>query len=248
MEEFNPPGAAEIKAAVDKFSPYLAEIRRRIFITFGVLALTSIAGFVFYEKIIKFLIVALNLTGVNVVFTSPFQFINLAIACGVASGLIFTLPLIIYQLMSFIRPALKKREFKMVINLIPFSIILFIIGFLFGAGVMRWQIQIFLERSISLGIGSALDISRLLSVILITSTLMGVGFQFPVLLLLLMRLGLVKPNQIAKKRLWVYLGSVIFAILLPADSILADILLSLPLIILFEVTLLLNRIMARKTS
>jgi sec-independent protein translocase protein TatC len=111
---------------------------------------------------------------------------------------------------------------------------------------MKWQIQIFLARSISIGIGNILDISRLLTTVLLTSTLMGIGFQFPIILLLLMRIGIIKHDQLSKRRSWVYLGSLIFAILLPPDSILADILLALPLVILFELTLILNRIFDRR--
>ena len=111
---------------------------------------------------------------------------------------------------------------------------------------MKWQIEIFLNRSVSLGIGNILDISSLLTTVIITSALMGIGFQFPLVLLLLMRIGIIKPHQLSKARKWVYLGSFLFAILLPPDSILADVLLSLPLIILFEITLILNRIFERR--
>lgn len=105
---------------------------------------------------------------------------------------------------------------------------------------MKWQIELFLAKSVSLGIGNVLDISRLLTTVLLTSLIMGLGFQFPLVLSLLMRLDLITRQQLAGERLWVYLGSFLFAILLPADSILADVLLSLPLIVLFELTLLLS--------
>ena len=203
-------------------------------------------GFIFYEKIIKFLIDLLSLKGINIVFTSPFQFINLSISCGVATGLIAVFPLFVAQVLSFLKPALREKEYKMVVRFLPFSIFLFLIGFTFGALIMKWQIDIFLARSVSLGIGNVLDISRLLSTVLLTSALLGVGFQFPIVLLLLMRMGIIDRQQLSKKRPWIYLGSFIFALFLPPDSILADILLSLPLIILFEFTLILNRLFQRK--
>lgn len=233
---------------LDKYSSFLTEVRRRIFFTLSVFAIATIAGFVFYEKIIRFLVGALSLNGINIVFTSPFQFINLAISCGFATGLVLVFPLIIYQLMSFVRPALKQREYRMVVGFLPVSFILFLIGFSFGALIMKWQIQIFLTRSVSLGIGNILDISRLLTTVLLTSAFMGIGFQFPIILLLLMRIGIIKHDKLSKARRWIYLGSFIFAILLPPDSILADVVLSLPLIILFELTLLFNRIMDRGKS
>lgn len=205
-----------------------------------------VGGFVFFQSIIRFLIGILSLKGVNVVFTSPFQFIDLSITCGAACGVILALPLLIAQVLWFLRPALQKKEFRLVTTAIPFSLFLFVVGFIFGAAIMKWQIEIFLGQSVAIGIGNMLDISRLLSTVLLTSTLMGVAFQFPIVLYLLLRLGVLKPQQLTKQRPFVYLGSFIFAVLLPPDSILADILLSLPLIILFETTLLLNRLFGKK--
>lgn len=231
--------------AANRYSDFLTEVRKRVVATLIFFVLTTFVGFAFYEQIIRFLVNILSLQGINIVFTSPFQFINLAISCGVASGLVFSFPLIITQIMLFLRPALKKKEFKMLIWFLPFSFSLFILGFLFGFLIMKWQIAIFLSKSVSIGIGNILDISRLLTVVLITSALMGVAFQFPIVILILMRFDLVKHQTLSNKRPWIYLASFIFAVLLPPDSILADILLSLPLIILFEFTLILNRVLER---
>jgi sec-independent protein translocase protein TatC len=231
-----------------QFSPFLIEARKRILSALLVFASASVVGFLFYETIVKFLIDILSLKGVNIVFTSPFQFINLAVSCGLAVGLVFSFPFLIVQILSFLRPALREKEYKMIVRFLPFSLVLFLTGFLFGAVIMKWQIEIFLARSVSLGIGNLLDISQLLTTVVLTSMLMGVGFQFPIILLGLLGVGIIKPDQLTRKRLWVYLGSFIFALLLPPDSILADIFLSLPLIVLFELTLLMSRISERRGS
>ena len=246
MENTTPLESPELKSAVGKFSPFFAETRKRLIVTLCVFAAATLAGFFFYERIIKFLIDILGLKGVNIVFTSPFQFINLAINSGIAMGLIFTFPLLIYQILSFLRPALRKKEFRMMVWFLPFSIILFLIGFSVGVYVMKWQIKLFLTKSVSLGIGNVLDVSHLISTVLLISVLMGIAFQFPIVTLLLLRIGIIKHNTLSEKRLWFYLGSIIFTILLPLDSILADVLLTLPLIVLFELTLILNRFFERK--
>lgn len=242
MENISPLKSSEIEALVEKYYPFLVEVRKRIVFTLSVFAISTVVGFIFYEQIVKFLINILSLSNINLVFTSPFQFINLAIGCGVAMGITFSFPLLIVQVLHFLKPALKAKEYRILIMAIPFSGILFLSGFVFGAMVMKWQIDIFLFKSISLGIGNVLDISRLLNTVLLTSVLMGVSFQFPIVLLLLIRLKIVKRQKLAKNRRWVYLGSFIFAMLLPQDSILADILLALPLVILFELALLLSHI------
>lgn len=248
MGNISPVLSSELVKIKKRYSPFLKEVRKRLLFILYFFIAAMFLGFIYYEKIIKFLIDLLSLKGINIVFTSPFQFINLSISCGVATGLIATLPLFIAQILFFLKPALRGKEYKIVIRLLPFSAFLFLIGFTFGALIMKWQIDIFLARSVSLGIGNVLDISRLLSTVLLTSALLGVGFQFPIVLLLLMRLEIIHPQDLSKKRKWIYLGSFIFALLLPPDSILADILLALPLIILFEFTLLLNRILQRKSK
>lgn len=245
MENTKSSETSELNELIVKYSPFLKEIKKRAIFTLVVFAVAMVLGFVYYEQIIKLLINVLSLNGVNVVFTSPFQFINLAISCGIATGLIFVFPLIIYQVLSFLKPALRKKEYKMVIGILPFSIVLFFSGFSFGILVMKWQIQLFLTKSVSLGIGNILDISRLMSTVILVSVLMGVTFQFPVVILLLTRLGIIKHTQLARQRLWLYLGALLFTFLLPLDSLLADALLALPIIILFELTLILNRFLER---
>jgi sec-independent protein translocase protein TatC len=243
--KIKPIESFDLETISNKFSPFLMEVKKRLFFTVSMFLIGLLGGFAFYEKIVKFLVNLLSLEGVNIVFTSPFQFINLAFSCGLVVGLIIAFPFIISQLLSFLKPALRPKEYKLVLGFLPFSIILFLIGFAFGAAIMKWQIEIFLARSVTLGIGNILDISKLLTIILLTSAFMGVGFQFPIVLLILMRMGVIKHHQLSKQRPWVYLGSFIFALLLPPDSILADIILTLPLVILFEFTLILNRILER---
>ena len=238
MENNDLLNKSKIKEFMAKYGILLSDIRKRILLVFIVFAISTFIGFSTYEQILKFLIGTLSLDGINIVFTSPFQFINLAISCGVATGIIIAFPLLIFEILSFLRPALKNKEYKIIVRYIPSSLILFLIGFIFGILIMKWQVDIFMIRSISIGIGNILDISKLLSVVLLTSVFMGLGFQFPIVLLILIKLEVVKRSQLTKIRKWVYLASFLFALLLPPDSILADIILSLPLIILYEITLL----------
>lgn len=231
----------QIDTLFKNYSPFISEIKRRIIFTLSFFLLSTLLGFIFYENIIKILINVLNLNSVNLVFTSPFQFINLAVSCGMATGLILVFPLILFQILSFLRPALKRKEFKLLVKFMPYSIMLFLSGFGFGFLVMKWQIEIFLAKSASLGVGNLLDISKLLSSVILIAVIMGISFQSPIILHLLMKMGLVSPASLRKKRVWVYFGSLILAILLPIDSILADFILVLPIIALFELTIILNR-------
>jgi len=231
-----------IQENINRYFPLLTEVRKRLLFVLSIFILSGVIGFFYYEKIITFIIGLLDLNGVNIVFTSPFQFLNLAISSSLSVGLIITIPLLIYQLLIFLKPALKVKEYRSVMSLLPVSIILFVGGFVFGFMMMKYVVVIFYTKSIELNIGNMLDISKLLSQILVTSALMGLGFQFPIVMSLLMDFKIVSHKFFASQRPFAYVIAIIFAALMPPTDILSMTLLALPLVVLFELTLLLNRV------
>lgn len=230
------------KENLNRYFPLLTEVRRRLLFVVSIFLLFGIFGFFYYEKIITFIIGLLDLDGVNIVFTSPFQFLNLAISSSLSIGLIVTIPLLIYQILTFLKPALKVKEYRSVMTLLPISIVLFLGGFAFGFLMMKYVVTIFYSKSIELNIGNMLDISKLLSQILVTSSLMGLAFQFPIVMSLLMDFKLVSHKMFSGQRPFAYMIALIFAAFMPPTDILSLILLTMPLILLFEFTLLLNRV------
>lgn len=235
----------EIQSAINKYYPYLLEVRKRLLFIASMFLIAGLLGFFYYERIVSVLLATLNVPGVNVVFTSPFQFFTLAINSGILVGMAIMLPLAYIQLLSFLKPALTRKEYKLIVGLVPLSIILFVVGFGFGVIIMRFIITIFYEKSIELNVGNFLDISLILSKIVLTGVLMGVSFQFPIIITILMRLKVVKYEKFSKSRFFAYAISLVFAALLPPTDILSLIMLTLPLIILFEITLLLNKVVLK---
>lgn len=230
---------------LQRFSPFLKEIRKRL-IFVSVLFLTfSVLGFIYYAKVIRFILNLFKFEGVNIVFTSPFQFIELAVNSGLIVGMVVALPLLIFQVMSFLKPALRKSEYKIANSLIPISMFLFTVGFGLGLYIMRFVISLFYERSMEFEIGNLLDISLLLSQTLLTAFLMGAAFQFPIILTLLIRLKVIEYKSLVKQRILAYSLSIFFAALLPPTDLISLILLTLPLIVLFEFTLLLNKVLPK---
>lgn len=231
-----------VQENINRYFPLLSEVRKRLLFVASIFILSGVIGFFYYEKIITFIIGLLDLNGVNIVFTSPFQFLNLAISSSLSVGLIITIPILIYQLLTFLKPALKVKEYRSVMSLLPVSIILFVGGFVFGFVMMKYVVVIFYTKSVQLNIGNMLDISKLLSQILVTSALMGLGFQFPIVMSLLMDFKIVSHKFFVSQRPFAYLIAIIFAALMPPTDLLSMTLLALPLVVLFELTLLLNRV------
>lgn len=235
-----------LNEAQEKYFPFLVEIRKRIVFVVLFFIVAAGLGFLQYERIVRFILAVYKLDGVNIVFTSPFQFMNLAVSSGLFVGIVSVFPLIIIQLLSFLKPALRDKEFKTVVYLIPLSIFLFIFGFATGSLMMRYVVELFYEKSLSLEIGNFLDISKLLSQIIVTSALMGAAFQFPIVLTLLISLKVVKLKVIESQRLIAWGSSLIFAALLPPTDVFSLVMLTAPLIVLFELTIVMNRFIFRK--
>lgn len=229
----------------EKYLPFILEIRKRLTFVVIFFIIAAAIGFIYNEKIITFLLHYFAFDGVNVVFTSPFQFLGLALNTGMIIGFIVVFPLFVYELLAFLKPALAPHEFKALLFLIPLSLILFVLGFLFGAMIMRYVIVLFYQKTINLDIGNFLDITKLLSQILTTALLMGIAFQFPIVITLLIRLGVIPYKFFKQKRVFAWAIALVFAAVLPPTDLFSLVLLTLPLIALYEVTLFANRYIFR---
>lgn len=235
------PKTAVAESSTNKYFAYLVEIRKRLLFAISLFIVSSIVGFIYYQKIIGLILNFYEMKGVNIVFTNPFQFFTLALNAGLAIGIAITIPILVYQILSFLRPALKSKEYRRIMALLPIAFVLFVFGFFYGVAMMRYVVQIFYQASTALSIGNMVDIESFLSSVLITGLLMGVAFLFPVVMSLLMQLGIIKYSSFVHQRSLAYVVFVIFVILLPPPDLFSDVVLLAPLVILFELTLILNR-------
>jgi len=230
---------------IARYTPYLVEIRSRLIFCAVLFAASSLIGFIFYERIITFILSFFSFKGVNIVFTTPFQFFTLALNCGLLVGVIIIIPVLIYEIFSFLKPALQPKEFRLLGSILPIGILLFVFGFIYGVTMMKYLVQIFYQSSVRLQIGNLLDIESFLSSVLFTGLLMAIAFLFPIFMTVLMQLKLVKHKFFVSQRRTAYLIGMIFVILLPPTDLISNIILFSPLLFLFELTLILNRVLLK---
>ena len=234
----NPP----TQTIASRYYPFLLEIRKRFLFVGSLFVIAAIVGFFSFQRIVTLVLGFFSLQGINIVFTTPFQFFTLALNCGLVVGVIVVIPVVIFQLLGFLKPALRQKEYRILVNILPLALVLFSLGFGYGVLVMKLLLEIFYRTSVSLQIGNVLDIEKFLSNVLLTGLLMGIAFLFPIAMTVLMLLKLVKHSFFERQRLYAYLIAVLFVILLPPPDLISDIALFAPLVILFELTLILNRV------
>jgi len=224
-----------------KYGNYLEEISKRL-VKIGIfLLIGTILGVVFSSNIILFFLKIFNFSGVNVVMTSPSQLIDLSLFTGIIVGLILTIPYLGYHVFAFAGNALSKKEKGLLKKFLPLSLVLFILGCVFGGGVTQWVIALYSKFSSGFAVNNIWDIQKFFNQVIITALLTGLIFQMPLVLTAMMRFGLVKRSYLIRKRRYVYAGIMIVAILLPTTDIMSLFFETFPLLFLFEIALLLNR-------
>ncbi len=219
----------------------MEELRSKLYWSAVTFAVVFVLGFLSTPTVLKFFVSTFYIEGVTIATTSPFQLTDLAVDLGIFFAMIITIPLVIFQVYYFIFPGLKRREKKILLSSIPVCIFLFSLGFVFGASILFYAFKLLAVINESLGIQNIWSISSYLSEIFITSSLLGLLFEFPLVLTGLVKLRIIKVSAlIAKRRLAWFVVFIIVSLLPPTDG-LSLIAMSVPLVLLYEVTVFINR-------
>lgn len=232
--------AERISDLFDQYRPQIHEIRGIIIRSLFAFVFGFVGGLVFNRQIILKLVSFFDLKTVNIVLTSPYQLFNLAFGLALIIGIITFTPVFIFQLLHYLRPALKHSEYVLIKNLIPLSIFLFLFGCFFGAKIEQFVVSLYSQTSTDFSLGNYWDIEKFLSQIITMSFTMGLVFQLPIILTILMRLKFISKKFISSQRRYFYLALTIFGVILPPTDVLSLIMIISPLFLLFEGTLLLN--------
>lgn len=224
-----------------KYYPYFVEVKSKLVKLVIIFVIASIFGFAFYQQILSRVMGLFQLKGINVVLTSPTQFIDLAIDTGLATGIVVTLPLFLYYALQFVRPALKPKEYKIIVQLLPFSLGLFVLGFAFGVWVEQFVISMFSQTTSQFAVQNIWDIGHFFGQIMVMGLSLGLAFQLPVLLTLGLKLKLIRRQQVTKQRKFVWIGCLIFSAIMPPTDLLSMSILTIVPLLLFEIALFLNK-------
>ncbi len=236
-----PPEAVAVDDPVKKYLPYLQEIQRKLTILLIVILLSGLSGFFFYQKILAFILHLFDLEGITIVLSSPYQFIDLAINTGIATGIVVSFPLFIHYVIGFLKPALAAKEYILFKRLVPLALILFVLGFGFGIWVMQFVINIYSNTAVQFDVSNIWDISHFFSQTLIMGICLGLLFELPIIITLLIKFNLIKKEVIAKNRRLVYAAIILIAAVLPPNDVISLSILTIVPLFLFELALLLNK-------
>ena len=173
-----------------------------------------------------------NLIAIGVIspFLTPLK-MSLFLAIYIA------MPYLLYQLWSFTAPALYRHEKKLIMPLVISSTILFYIGLLFSFYIVFPVIFTFLSSVGPESVDFAPDIQYYLDFILKVSFAFGVAFEVPIATILLIMFGATTAERLKKNRAYIIIGSFALGMILTPPDVISQILIAIPIWLLFEVGL-----------
>ena len=180
-------------------------------------------------------------TEVTSPFLTPFK-LSLVLAVFIA------MPVILAQLWGFIAPGLYKSEKRIAIPLLTSSVVLFYAGVAFAYYVVFPLLFGFFTTVGPVDISVMTDINRYLDFVLKLFFAFGLAFEVPVAAVILILTGVVTADQLANNRSYVIVGCFVMGMLLTPPDVISQTLLALPMWLLFEIGLVMGRILSRSPS
>lgn len=230
------------------FLDHLHEMRSRVVKSLIALGVGTVIAFIFHEQILAVLSAPYEkaVPGENLVFFRPTEAFSLVMRLSLFGGVILASPVILYQLWRFVAPALTPREKRWAIPLTAVFAVLFIGGVLIG--------YIALEKGLAFLVGFGGDaLTPVIGADFYLRFAMrfilafGISFEFPVFIFAAAAVGAVSSAKLRSSRRWAVLIILIAAALItPSGDPLTLLLLSLPLYILYELTILAVRFVLRR--
>lgn len=154
-------------------------------------------------------------------------------------GLIFTFPYLFWEVWRFVSPGLKKSEKKAARGAVFFVSVLFFLGILFGYYIVApLAINFLANFKLDASISNQFDITSYISVLATLTLACGLAFQLPVIAFVLSKVGIINPSFMKEYRKHAYvLILVLAAIITPSPDIISQVLVSIPLFILYELSI-----------
>ncbi len=237
--------------AGDTFISHLVELRNRVMKASLAIVIVFLCLMPWAGKIYDMLAIPMMLAlpaGSKMIATGVITPFLIPVKVTLLVAFLIALPIVLYQAWAFIAPGLYTHEKKLVAPLVVSSSILFIAGvafcYFFVFGVIFKFINEFAPKSITV----APDIESYFSFVMTLFIAFGVTFEVPIVVIVLVRMGLMTVDKLKEIRPYVIVGAFVIAAIITPPDIMSQLMLAVPLCLLFEVGLLIAPMFVRATQ
>ena len=224
---------------------HLQELRKRLIKCVIAVLITTIISFVFAKHIFNILI--LPAEGINLVYIEMTEMIGTYMRVCLVSGIILAMPFLIYQFLMFVSPGLTPKEKRSVYLIFPWIALMFAAGVVFSYFILIPPATKFLITFGSDIATPQIKIGNYISIVARLLLAIGLVFEMPVITTFLSRLGIITPKWLSDKRKSaIIIAFILAAIITPTFDPLNQTLVAAPLIILYEMSIWLAKLVQRK--
>ena len=223
---------------------HLDELRRRLIIVVAFLAVGVIVAIVFRNQVLAFLLEpGFGELGQKPIATEVLETVGVIMKVAFMAGLVGALPVILYQLIRFVSPGLSRRERVYLYLFLPGVLAAFGAGAAFAYYVLFPPAFRFLFTFGAENVDATIRISSYINVVISLMFWMGIVFQLPLVMFTLARLGVVNVRMLSRFRKFaIVLAFVAAAIITPTFDPVNQTLVAVPIIVLYELGILLARL------
>lgn len=230
---------------------HLQELRKRLVLSFISIGVGFVICYAFSQPLFDILsrpLLKVMPSGGTLIFTSVAEAFFTYMKMAFIAGIILASPFVLYQVWAFVAPGLYRHEKKYVIPFVAAGTFFFVLGILFayvvaipvGFKFLLGYATDFIKPMPSMKEYLSFSIKFLLA--------FGLVFEFPVVLVLLARIGVVNAKTMARHRKYAILLIFIFAAVMTPPDIISQLLMAIPLMGLYELSIILSRIFGKKTK
>ena len=236
------------------FLDHLKELRQKLIYSIIFFVMAFIVSFYFSQSIFEFLakpLTSILQDGNGLIYTALQEAFLTNVKVAFFTAAFISFPFLSFQIWSFISPGLLKKEKKVSLP----SLVAIPFLFLLGAAVVYYLIspiawKFFLSfqtsQADSINITLQAKMNEYLSLMMTFIFAFGIAFQLPVVLLLLVRVGVLTIQQLVSFRKYAIVLAFIFAAIITPPDPFSQISLALPVIILYEVSILISKFLSKK--
>ena len=244
--------ADEQDLAVEKkqaLAEHFRALRRVLIISAAaVLVVFAVPFYGFCDTLATFILIPVKARGIDVISTAVSDALVMKFKVCLVAALVCAMPVIIWQVWSFVAPALYAREKKAFALMFFAMLLLFVTGVLFCYIVIfPLTIDLFWEAGNNLA-ESMWNVKDYFNFVLSFVLPFGLMFDLPIVMYLLARKGMISYKSAAKSRKFVLLGIAVVAAILTPPDVVSQIMLMLPMILLFELSLQIIRFVQQKKT
>ncbi len=226
----------EVESKTSTLMVHLLELRKLLIFCAVAIVIGFVLGFyLLCPMVMDFIIHPIEARGITIIYTAVSEALTTQFKVSLVIGIVLASPFIVWRLWRFLKPALYENEIRLVRGMFILALFLFLLGIVFCYRyVYNLAIDFFLVAGEDLAT-PMLSIDKYVNFLFSFLLPFGIVFELPVALYIAAHMGWVRYEQLAKGRKYVFFGIFVLAAILTPPDIVSQIMLGVPMYILYEV-------------